>query len=868
MSLHFISAENIRKPLQGILDSLVDLHISHRLVDDFLILCPDNICSEDLQNQLLQNPKLGSVLTGQSILSLKRYIEKYCDELWPQSRKAPSHILESLLKSILAKNLSAPYSKLSSESLIQLLICFREEFFPSSALLQFLESFDPELARECLACFNEYQTQMDQQDYLKDFPWQLQEVLKNISEQKSEKLKNIRRIYYLGFTDFSPMLKIWLQTLNKAYPNIEQIILIQKPKGIDTQDYFTQELGEIPSELHEFKESNSPSPSLCEYAGIFDEASEIIHKIIHRIQEGQAASTIALFLPQNTFLKAYFEKQFFKLGLSSKSNILKELSQFSIIQETFRNSFSETWEATRYFLNEERKKLPNVSEKDAENLNALETWKENLEEILFYLEEYPFLEKYIPSPPTIAKKQIITSQERPHEGIQIRSLNRIGLQEFECVFIPQLSEEHIPKKPDRFFGFPLPHFDKKLSHQRSLFQHLLNAGKEIHLSYSKTGFQAEEKSASPLILDFKTEEQNKNANPLWISQHSDNISESLDVEIQRLEDIRYQYKHAAWIKNPNVLQKLRQWMEQKSFSASRLENYAQCPFTFYAQSLLGIDIEEEKSLEGDAREQGKWVHQVLENFFSKNIDLLKNAGTNPQLRENILNQVNQDIEELKNSFLKEKDWIHPTLFEDFSERVAKSTREILHNFWQQWDNKKEGPLLIPRFFEKDFGNQESLTFKKAALPPLKLRGRIDRIDVTEDEKAFVTWDYKTGELGQFSSDVKNFKKLQLPLYLLAASKMKELSNKEALASLALGLKEMTRNQGIARKDKAKLLGIHSRAGALLGEEEWENFWKDFEVKILEYFENIYQGDFRTRPDPCSEFCEYQTICRYHDRKKA
>lgn len=868
--LHFISAENIFKPLQGILDSLVDLHISHRLIDDFLILCPDNTCSEDIQTQLLQNPKLSNILTGESVLSLKRYIEKSCDELWPQTRKAAPYILQGLLKSVLAQHLHPQYAKLSQENLILLLDSFRNELLPPSSLLHLLESFDPELARECVKCFQEYQNQIDKHAYLKDFSWQSQEVLKCISEKKLNRLNNIRRIYYLGFIDFSPLLKKCLQAIHKAFPEIEQITLIQKPKATDIQDYFTKEWGEIPPQLHEFKDKDidPPPPLVHEYRGGFNECSDILQQIIHRIEKGQKASSIAIFLPREAFLKSYFEKQLFNLGLLPKHHSSKTLSHFPIIQNNCQNSFTDTLQLTQKLLHEKGMISKTVQDKEAEELRALNAWKDILEEIIFYEEEYPFLKPYLPTPVQIINHHSLFSQVRPHEGIQIRPLNQTGLRKFECVFIPQLSDDLLPQSPERFFGFPLPHFERQLFHQRSIFQHLLNSGRETQLSFSRTGLQAEEKSASPFILEFNIQKRIHPISPLWVSHSSNNIAEALSVEIQRLTDLSYKYKHGAYIQNPQSLQKLRHWVEHKKFSPSRLETYAQCPFTFYVQSLLGINIEEEKSLEGDPREQGKWVHELLENFFSTNIELLKSSGTNPSLRQNALELLKNDADKLKEKFLGEKNWIHPILFDDFSDRVVKSAHEILQIFWKQWDESKSGPPLIPRFFEKEFGVEENIFFKKEGLPPFKLKGRIDRIDVSEDGQSFVTWDYKTGELNQLSSDIKNFKKLQLPLYLWAASKMKELSNKDAIASLALGLKELIINQGIAKKDKAKVLGIHSRAGALLDENQWDHFWQDFEFNLLEYFENIYKGDFRTRPDPCSEFCEYKYICRYHDRTKA
>ncbi len=825
MSLHFISAENIRKPLKGILDSLIELHIAHRLTDDFLILAPDENSAQDIRDFLLDDPRLGSVLTGQSVLTLKRWIEKCSDDLYPNTRTAPPYVHEALLKSVTTSSLPPSYSHLSFESLSLLLQSFRNEFLSSSSLLHFLEGFDPDLARQCVICFEKYADQIDQNLYLKDFVWQANSVLEKLGQKKIRSLENVSRIYYLGFIDFPPLLKKHLQAIDKFHSQIEQLILCQKPSPIQNQDYFSKSWGEVPQNLHEFREApQQNSITYTAYTGAFDEISDILRQITNLIEKGMPASSIVLFLPSDDFLKSHIEQQLFKLGLFPIPQKKKKLNQIPILQNSFLSSPKEALEYTNKTLN---------SSFIAEEINVLETWSNILEEILFYEEEYPELKTHLPSLQQIAQNQFLQYPRIFHEGVQIRSTSQAGLKMFPQSFIPQITDDLIPQSPERFFGFALPSFTQQISHQRNLFQHLIYSGNENKISYSKIGFQAQEKSPSSFIATLPMEEQTS-SKIIWIStQLSQDIPERLQVEIKRENDLSYRSPHGAYIENKSVLKKLHHWVENKVFSPSRLEKYAVCPFSFYANSLLGIETDEEKSQEGDAREQGKWVHQLLENFFSQNISLLKKAGLDPSLRNEVFDKLKSTTQNLTENFLKEKQWVHSHLFGDFSQRVVEASQEILSLFWRQWDDQKSETFFIPRFFEKEF---LPLVFKRPHLPALHLKGRIDRIDVSEDAKQFITWDYKTGSLQNFNSEVLKFKKLQIPLYLLAAQRMKELEQMEPVASLALGLQEISYNQGLAQKEKSKSLRLNGRSSSLLDESKWENYWKEFEEKLFDYFE--------------------------------
>lgn len=875
MPLHFISAENIRKPLRGILDSVIAEHISHRLADDFLILCPDEACAQDVRELFLHDPRLHGVLTGESILSLEAWIRKTCESAVPGARRGPEHVLEALFRSILHRSEGFSESNFSVESLYLLISSFRSEMLPARALQNFLEGFDPELAQHCVQWFQEYQARIDESPWLKDFAWQCQEALRQLASGEPPALRGIRRIYYLGFHDFPPLLKMLAQSLAKRHPNISQLLLCQIPQGVEAQDHLSKHWEEALPELYRFHQKDQISkPRLRSYSAPFDEAAGVLRQIIAAVEDGAEPSSIALFLPPQPFWADYYQCQLGYLGLGAFSGEGKKLSSFKTLRDLLARPLPEIFPACQDLAAQRRSELDAcLGEAEApslaEELRALEQLRELLEEIDFYQAEFPELGPHFPPLLRIAQRTRLRQRRNAHPGIQIRSLSQPGLKEFSHSFIVQACDQNFPLHADRFFNLSLPQHRKQTAQQKALFQHLLGSGQRTCLSYSHLSLQAGEQSPSPFLAPFCEEAASEPSKPFWyLDAENETLKARLQSETLRQQDLLYRNPYGGFLQKPSTLKKLRAWMDDHVFSASRLEDYATCPFSFLARSILGVEAEEEKSIEPNALEQGLWVHRLLELFFRENQAALEKAGAAPPLRAEILESLEREIRRLSQEFLKERDWVRRELFEDFAGRAFSAIGALLEEYWAQWEQPGRKDFFLPRYFEAEFGFREGgLEFRRPGQPTLRLRGKIDRIDLSQDGRKMIVYDYKTGDTVDLSSKIREFKKLQLPFYLLAAQKMEGLENREAIGAFAWGLKEMSRNQGLLRQEYAKEQGIRANSKCVMKEEEWEGFWQAFEEKILDYHQAMFQGDFRTQPDPCNPYCDYQSVCRYHDKKK-
>ena len=209
----------------------------------------------------------------------------------------------------------------------------------------------------------------------------------------------------------------------------------------------------------------------------------------------------------------------------------------------------------------------------------------------------------------------------------------------------------------------------------------------------------------------------------------------------------------------------RQFGADHTWSASRLESYRTCPFSFYVRSVLGLEPREEPSEGLDARHLGTLYHQILEEVFQAP------GVTDPtdlgQLLEALsgIGAAILDAAPEEQGFRETAWWM-------------QTRAEILENVRQSL----EALVALPGGFVP---YQHEAVFGLWGRPPLvvsqgndtvRLRGFIDRVDRAPDGRVRVI-DYKTaGPWAYTKKAVMEGKKLQLPLYALAARDALELGD--------------------------------------------------------------------------------------------
>jgi ATP-dependent helicase/DNAse subunit B len=179
-------------------------------------------------------------------------------------------------------------------------------------------------------------------------------------------------------------------------------------------------------------------------------------------------------------------------------------------------------------------------------------------------------------------------------------------------------------------------------------------------------------------------------------------------------------------------------MSKGHFSVTGLDLYRRCPLRFYIEKVLGLEISTPPKFEVDARLWGNLAHRTMEHLFTDG------APKPDELEDKLFNSLQKAFKQIP--------------LGSFWERVAKEVFLKLVPEIKEQENALRSQGFSTLMVEKKI---------KAELQGIKLKGKVDRVDVrikapdagrqtTNDERFVILLDYKTGSIDRNS--------LQLPLY--------------------------------------------------------------------------------------------------------
>jgi ATP-dependent helicase/DNAse subunit B len=192
----------------------------------------------------------------------------------------------------------------------------------------------------------------------------------------------------------------------------------------------------------------------------------------------------------------------------------------------------------------------------------------------------------------------------------------------------------------------------------------------------------------------------------------------------------------------------------RPWSASRFETYGTCPFQFFVQYVLELEPKEPPELGLNARQLGSILHRVLELAY-------REAGPGAE-KEKIIEMLEVICEPVFEKAPRKYGFRPSYLWEveqsQFKELLRKTIDEL----------EAQSKDWTPIGFEQKFGigHQPALTIKVGA-EMVQLRGLIDRIDRHTSGSIRVI-DYKTGGSHLDKRSFEDGRRLQLPIYGLAA----------------------------------------------------------------------------------------------------
>ena len=497
-------------------------------------------------------------------------------------------------------------------------------------------------------------------------------------------------------------------------------------------------------------------------------------------------------------------------------------------------------------------------------------------------------------------------KEKSDYGVLVTSLDEIRGLQFDYLFIGGLCDGVLPTRfnPEIFFSgsYKKQAFIHQTEERYLFYRALCSWRKKLFLSYHQSD-ASKETVTSSFLKDFSalvdtTEispadfgnylysqeevliEAGKNPNTELSSYLSAEVSfaitKSLEVEKRRTEipfgnsaftgdilskdDLAISENEFAEIET-----KLREYLS-KQYSISQLENYAKCPFKYFAERVLGIETIEEPTEDIEAIEMGRLLHSILYEFYT---ELRKKKIILQQCNDSDFAKAKKLIFQIASKQLESTAFKSPLTFYEKEKILGLGGNEeesVLFRFIE--NERKADRDFIPQFFEVGFGrlrseesDDELTTTEAINVDGIKLRGKIDRIEVSEANSSFNIVDYKLSGTKPSFNDLKKGISLQLPLYLYAAAELlsKKLNrpisaNEMFIYSLKYSEEDFGKIKiGLGRNKNAKFNSVEELIENSLGH-------------IKNYVQKISEGKFNLstledRENKVCRFCQFRKVCR-------
>jgi RecB family exonuclease len=283
----------------------------------------------------------------------------------------------------------------------------------------------------------------------------------------------------------------------------------------------------------------------------------------------------------------------------------------------------------------------------------------------------------------------------------------------------------------------------------------------------------------------------------------------------------------------------RQFGPRSCYSPSQLETYIACPFQFFCKHVLKLEPAEQRDeLEEDLTERGSRLHDILENF--ERLLQQPDQGPDPQQIPTIL------VDQVRNQEKSQPTEMELGLWEIERQRLIRTVRHYRtqRNAYEQEGGLNFRPYKLELAFGEEGAEHPSLEIGRGE-QTIRLRGRIDRIDVAETPEGFRfrIIDYKSGKTPSLN-EVKQGAMLQLPLYAMAVERLLFPDGGSALFDLGYWS---------LKKDGFKPISFPS----------WDQDQEALVAHVQALVDELRQGVFvvQSRAPDCESFCEFRNVCR-------
>jgi len=293
----------------------------------------------------------------------------------------------------------------------------------------------------------------------------------------------------------------------------------------------------------------------------------------------------------------------------------------------------------------------------------------------------------------------------------------------------------------------------------------------------------------------------------------------------------------------------------KEFSASALDNYIACPFSYLAGRVWQTAPWAPLTEEVEPTTRGDLFHATVAKFLGR----YKQKNLNDYPEEKLQQQLATDFNFLYAKFSAAGQIIQSS----FADYEKKNMLQALSNWLtMERDYQNQETLnLLPYYLEQPFGRQTDNSWPQLELEvegeTIKFSGQIDRIDF--DGVHYMITDYKTGGYPT-GVELSKGQALQLPLYVLAVEQFAKTQEENILGAGYFSFKEGKRKAGAWQPTMKEQLNWLNRSRA----PELATVLQTAKASITHCVKQIKAGAFPAKPakKACPAYCPYADICRY------
>ncbi|NOG98375.1 MAG: hypothetical protein HND52_10485 [Ignavibacteriae bacterium] len=560
--------------------------------------------------------------------------------------------------------------------------------------------------------------------------------------------------------------------------------------------------------------------------------------------------------------------------------------------------------------------LKDAKGKEEENIKAVAAFIKNLTEIFELLKtELGSKEKFrlnffIDQIRTFSGWARFNIKEKSNYGVQVTTVNEIRGLSFDYLFISGLCDGDFPTRynPEIFFSGSFAR--KEQIHQTEeryhFYQSLCSWNKKLYLTNPRYNGD-KELVESNFLRDFQKtfEVTNLNVDDFadtiysksdFLEEFGKNFKDSkselkipvnglndidkdkainaIEIDRKRIEQMTVPTAYSGLLFDDAADLDLSSALENfidKQYSVSELELYAKCPYKYFAERILSLEVIEEPEEEIEAIEIGSLLHSVLYEFYvelrEKDI-VLKNCDDKTfKSAEKILFKIAE--EKVENIF-------YDSVFTFYEKEkifgIGGNKKEsILYKFLEEERTDEES--FKPSYFETGFGkirkteiDAELSTVEPVSVDDIKLRGKIDRIDFNKTSQSINIIDYKLGGKKPTIDELWNGISLQLPFYLYAAAKLVSKKSGSSIMPELMYIYSLKYRMNDFGKQKVSITRKRKDVDI---EALNQDLLKSTLNHIRKYVKSIAEGKFVLSPHEDREklvcgYCQFKSICRIQE----